>query len=47
VDPTYGVNLAEFCAEHLRDKAAQVGLTLDELHGWRPSAPTRGRRAKA
>ncbi len=47
VDPTYGVNLAEFCAEHLRDKATQVGLTLDQLHGWRPSAPTRGRRAKA
>lgn len=44
VDPTYGVNLAEFCAEHLRDKAAQVGRTIDELHAWRPTAP--GRRAK-
>jgi hypothetical protein len=47
VDPTYGVNLAEFCGEHLRDKAAQVGQTIDQLHAWRPAAPTRGRRAKA
>ena len=47
VDPTYGVNLAEFTGEHLRDKAAQVGLTVEQLHAWRPAPATRGRRARA
>ncbi|MDT0212471.1 BREX-2 system adenine-specific DNA-methyltransferase PglX [Rothia sp. ARF10] len=46
VDTNYGVNLAEFTAEHLRDKAAQLGVTLDELHAWRPAPSARGRRAK-
>lgn len=46
VDPTYGVNMADFCVEQLRDRAAQVGRTLDQLHAWRPAASTRGRRPK-
>ena len=46
-DPTYGVNLAEFCSEELRDRAAQVGHTLDQLHAWRPAPSTRGRKKKA
>lgn len=45
-DETYGVNLAEFCGEELRDRAAQVGRTLDELHAWRPAPAIRGRRKK-
>ncbi len=46
IDPTYQVNLAEFCAEQLRSRASQVGATIDELKAWRPAAPTRGRRKK-
>lgn len=46
-DATYGVNLAEFCAEELRDRASQVGHTLDQLHAWRPAPSTRGRKKKA
>ncbi len=46
VDPTYGVNMADFCVEQLRDRAAQVGQTLVQLHAWRPATPTRGRRPK-
>lgn len=46
-DPAYGVNLADFCAEQLRDRALQVHHTLDQLHDWRPPAPTRGRKPKA
>jgi len=45
-DPTYGINLAEFCIEHLRDRAAQVGQTLDQLRAWRPPTTIRGRRPK-
>lgn len=47
VDATYGVNMADFCDEQLRDRAAQVGKTIDQLGAWRPAAPTRGRRAKS
>jgi hypothetical protein len=46
VDPTYGVNMADFCEEQLRDRAAQVGKTVDQLRAWRPAAPTRGRRPR-
>lgn len=46
-DATYGVNLAEFCGEELRDRAAQVGHTLDQLHAWRPAPSARGRKKKA
>ncbi|WBQ04457.1 BREX-2 system adenine-specific DNA-methyltransferase PglX [Kribbella sp. CA-293567] len=47
VDETYGLNLADFCEEQLRDRALQVHQTLDELKAWRPAAATRGRKAKA
>lgn len=46
-DPAYGVNLADFCAEQLRDRALQVHHTLDQLRDWRPPASTRGRKPKA
>jgi len=46
IDPAYGVNLAEFCAEQLRARASQVGATIDELTAWRPAATSRGRRKK-
>lgn len=46
VDETYGLNLADFCEEQLRDRALQVHQTLDELKAWRPLPAARGRRAK-
>ncbi len=47
VDPTYGVSLAEFLREQLRDRSLQVGRTTEELQAWRPEPARRGRRAKA
>ncbi|MBK6874124.1 MAG: BREX-2 system adenine-specific DNA-methyltransferase PglX [Kineosporiaceae bacterium] len=46
-DPTYQVNLADFLDEQLRSRSLQVGMTLEELAGWRPAPATRGRKAKA
>jgi uncharacterized protein DUF7008/Eco57I restriction-modification methylase len=46
VDETYGLNLADFCEEQLRDRALQVHKTLDELRACRPAAATRGRRRR-
>ena len=46
-DPTFQVNLADYLEEELRNRASQVGRTLAELKGWRPPAPTRGRRPRA
>jgi hypothetical protein len=47
VDPSYGVSLAAFCREQLTARAAQVGMTLQELAAWRPDPPARGRRARS
>jgi hypothetical protein len=46
IDPTYGVNMADFCEEQLRDRAAKVGNTIEQLGAWRPAAPTRGRKPR-
>ncbi|MFI6716591.1 BREX-2 system adenine-specific DNA-methyltransferase PglX [Kribbella sp. NPDC050470] len=46
VDDTYGLNLADFCEEQLRDRALQVHKTLDELKKWQPKPATRRRKAK-
>jgi hypothetical protein len=46
VDPTYGVSMAAFCAELLTERMIQVGKTADELKGWRPEPPRRGRRQR-
>ncbi|HQA31349.1 MAG TPA: BREX-2 system adenine-specific DNA-methyltransferase PglX [Propioniciclava tarda] len=46
-DLTFQVNLADYLDEELRNRASQVGRTLDELKAWRPPAPTRGRRPRA
>ena len=47
VHPTYGVSMATFCREELNGRARQVGHSLDQLHRWRPAAPTRGRKARS
>jgi hypothetical protein len=46
-DPTYQLNLADYLDEELRQRAAQVGMTLDQLRAWTPEPATRGRRPKA
>ncbi|AKU14875.1 BREX-2 system adenine-specific DNA-methyltransferase PglX [Luteipulveratus mongoliensis] len=47
IDPTFGLNIADFCDEQLRDRAAQVGWTVDQLAAWRPAPTTRGRKKKS
>ncbi len=47
IDPAFGVSMATFCREQLATRAAQVGMTVAELRGWRPAAgPRRGRKAR-
>lgn len=46
LDPTYGVSLADFCAEQLATRSAQVGKSPDELAAWRPTPATRWREKK-
>jgi hypothetical protein len=46
-DPTYQLNLADYLDEELRQRAAQVGMTLDQLRAWTPEPAARGRRPKA
>jgi hypothetical protein len=46
-DPTYQLNLADYLDEELRQRAAQVGMTLDQLRAWTPEPATRGRRSRA
>lgn len=45
-DATYGVNLADLITEQLRERCAQVGMSVADLQAWRPPAATRGRKAK-
>lgn len=47
VDPTYGIPMAEFTREQLRDRCLQVGKTIEELAAWRPAPPRRGRKARS
>lgn len=46
IDPDFDVNLADYYAEQLTQRAAQVGHSLTELAAWRPTPPTRGRKKK-
>jgi hypothetical protein len=47
LDPRYGVSLAAFCDGQLRSRSAQVGMSLDELHRWRPQPAARRPRSTA
>ena len=47
VDPLFGVNMADFCAEQLRERAARLGQTIDQIRAWRPAPPRRGRKAQS
>jgi hypothetical protein len=45
LDPTFGVSPAQFAREQMSEHLKSLGLTVDDLAAWRPTAPTRGRRA--
>ena len=47
LDPTFGLNAAEFARTDYDQRRAQVGASEDDLLSWRPPAATRGRKAKS
>ncbi|NKR55761.1 BREX-2 system adenine-specific DNA-methyltransferase PglX [Rhodococcus hoagii] len=47
VDPTFGIDLADYLTGQLNEKAAAVGVPVPDLGNWRPPKATRGRKAKA
>lgn len=47
VDPTFGIDLADYLQGQLDEKSAAVGVPVPDLATWRPPKPTRGRKAKA
>ena len=47
LDATFGINMADFLAEQLRERAARLGQTVEQIRGWRPVPTTRGRKAHA
>ncbi|MDO5500306.1 MAG: BREX-2 system adenine-specific DNA-methyltransferase PglX, partial [Propionibacteriaceae bacterium] len=47
VDPDYGMPMAEFTREQLRDRSLQLGRTVEELSAWRPAPVRRGRKARS
>jgi len=46
-DPDYGGPPADYFEGWLDQQLAELGLTREQLRGWRPPAATRGRRASA
>ncbi|NKZ67070.1 BREX-2 system adenine-specific DNA-methyltransferase PglX [Rhodococcus hoagii] len=47
VDPTFGIDLADYLTGQLNEKAAAIGVPVPDLGNWRPPKATRGRKAKA
>lgn len=47
LDPTFGLNAAEFAHTDFDQRRAQVGANEDDLLSWRPPAATRGRKARS
>lgn len=46
IDATYGVNMADYADEILRDELTRAGLTAEQATAWRPAASTRGRKPR-
>jgi hypothetical protein len=46
IDPEYGESVADTIDDELATRLAEHNLTVVDLTGWRPAAPTRGRRAR-
>lgn len=47
IDPTFGIDLAEYLTGQLNEKATAIGVPVPDLGDWRPPKATRGRKAKA
>jgi hypothetical protein len=47
VDPVHGERMGDFFAAYVDGEAHSLGVAPSDLAAWRPSAPTRGRRAGA
>ncbi|MGO1686008.1 MAG: BREX-2 system adenine-specific DNA-methyltransferase PglX, partial [Brachybacterium sp.] len=47
IDPTFGLNAAQFARTDYDQRRAQVGASEDDLLSWRPPAATRGRKARS
>lgn len=45
VDPTFGIDLAEYLTGQLHEKASAVGIPVGDLPAWRPAKTTRARKA--
>lgn len=45
VDPTFGIDLAEYLTGQLHEKASAVGIPVGDLSAWRPAKTTRARKA--
>ncbi|MGZ0143365.1 BREX-2 system adenine-specific DNA-methyltransferase PglX [Rhodococcus qingshengii] len=45
VDPTFGIDLAEYLTGQLHEKASAVGVPVGDLSAWRPAKTTRARKA--
>jgi hypothetical protein len=45
VDPTFGIDLAEYLTGQLHEKASAVGVPVGDLPNWRPAKTTRARKA--
>ncbi|MFZ2526308.1 MAG: BREX-2 system adenine-specific DNA-methyltransferase PglX [Rhodococcus sp. (in: high G+C Gram-positive bacteria)] len=46
VDPTFGIDLADYLSGQLNEKSAAVGVPVPDLGQWRPPKTTRGRKTK-
>lgn len=45
VDPTFGIDLAEYLTGQLHEKSSAVGVPVGDLPAWRPAKTTRARKA--
>jgi len=45
VDPTFGIDLAEYLTGQLHEKASAVGIPVGDLSAWRPAKTARARKA--
>lgn len=46
VDPTFGIDLADYLTGQLAEKSAAVATPVPDISTWRPPKPTRGRKTK-
>lgn len=46
IDPETGLRMGDFFQGYVEEQARGSGLTLDDLRGWAPPAPVRGRRGR-